>query len=70
MSETPDITTTLTVLLAGAGLEPSSEEFQILLDAYPLHKQGIESLYAIVEARYEAPALVFDPKPVFAEWSV
>jgi hypothetical protein len=65
----PDIRTTVSVLLAAAGLEPSPAEFQILLDAYPLHKRGIESLYAIPEARYEAPALIFDPTPVFADWA-
>jgi hypothetical protein len=69
MSDAPDLRTTLSVLLNAAGLVPSEAEFQILLDAYPLHKEGIESLYAIPEARYEAPALVFDPTPVFADWA-
>jgi hypothetical protein len=70
MSEVPDTPTILAVLLGRAGLRPSPEEFKILLDAYPLHKEGIESLYAIEDVRYEAPALVFDPTPVFADWSL
>jgi hypothetical protein len=71
MTETPDpdTTTTVAVLLAGAGLHPSAAEFDILVAAYPLHKAGIESLYAVTEARYEAPALVFNPTPVFEDWS-
>ena len=70
MSQSTDTDTAATVatLLAGAGLHPSTEEFDLLVAAYPLHKQGIESLYAITEARYEAPALVFNPTPVFEEW--
>lgn len=69
MNEVPDTPTTLAVLLGRAGLRPSPEELRILLDAYPMHKEGIESLYAIDEVRYEAPALVFDPTPFFADWS-
>jgi hypothetical protein len=69
MTETPDVRNVVAVLLAGSGLHPSDEEFEILAAAYPMHKEGIESLYAVVETRYEAPALVFDPTPVFADWS-
>jgi len=64
-SETAD---TVATLLAGAGLHPSTEVFELLVAAYPLHKQGIESLCAIAEARYDAPALVFNPTPVFEAW--
>jgi len=59
---------TVQTLLAIAGLSPSPEEVATLVDAYPTFKAGIESLYAIPEARYESPALIFDPTPVFADW--
>jgi hypothetical protein len=29
----------------------------------------IAVLYSAPEARYEAPALIFDPVPAFADWS-
>jgi hypothetical protein len=69
MTEATDSRNTVAVLLAGAGLSPSAEEFEILANAYPQHKEGIESLYAIADVRYEAPGLIFDPVPVFADWS-
>jgi len=67
---TEDTQLTVQTLLAIAGLNPSSDEVATLVDAYPTFKAGIESLYAIPEVRYEAPALIFDPTPVFADWWV
>jgi len=64
-----DTDITVRTLLAAAGLTPSAEEIASLVDAYPRHKAGIESLYAIPETRYESPALIFNPTPVFADWS-
>jgi hypothetical protein len=68
MSE--DVELTVRTLIAAAGLSPSEEEIATLIAAYPEHKAGIESLYAIPEARYAAPALIFSPTPVFADWAV
>lgn len=66
-----DLDTELTVrtFLAAAGLAPSEEEVAALVAAYPRHKAGIESLYAVAETRYESPALIFNPVPVFQDWS-
>jgi hypothetical protein len=64
-----DTEMTVRTLLATAGLSPSEEEIAALVGVYPRHKAGIESLYAIPAVRYEAPALVFNPTPVFADWS-
>jgi hypothetical protein len=69
MSETETTETTVRAFLAAAGLTPSEEEIATLVAQYPMHKAGIESLYAIPEARYESPALIFDPTPVFADWA-
>lgn len=64
-----DIEATVRTFLATAGLSPSEEEIAALVEVYPRHKAGIESLYAIPAARYESPALIFNPTPVFADWS-
>jgi hypothetical protein len=69
MSEILGTEVTVRTMLAVAGLEPSEEEISALISAYPRHKAGIESLYAIPETRYESPALIFDPAPVFQDWS-
>jgi hypothetical protein len=70
MSDKPEDTETIvSVLLGNAGLSPSAEELSVLEGIYPALKAGIESLYAIPEIRYEAPALVFNPDPVFSDWA-
>jgi hypothetical protein len=60
--------TAVRAMLAEAGLRPDEGEIQALVAAYPAFKEGIESLYAVEEARYESPALRFDPNPTFADW--
>jgi len=60
---------TVRCLLAEAGLAPSDAEVASLTRLYARHKAGIESMYAIPAARYESPALIFNPTPVFADWS-
>ena len=67
MSE--NVEATVRTLIAAAGLSPSEKELATLVAAYPDHKTGIESLYAIPEARYVAPALIFSATPVFADWA-
>jgi hypothetical protein len=66
-----DVESDMTVrqFLKAAGLSPSEDEIATLAAAYPAHKAGIESLYAIPEVRYESPALIFDPTPVFEDWA-
>jgi hypothetical protein len=63
-----DAELTVRAMLTAAGLSPGPEEITSLVQAYARHKAGIESLYAIPETRYESPALIFDPTPVFADW--
>jgi hypothetical protein len=63
-----EIEDTVRTLVAEAGLNPSDEEISTLVAGYPALKSGVESLYAVAEARYAAPALVFSATPVFAEW--
>ena len=67
MTET-DVESTVRTLLSVAGLSPSEDEIAILVQAYPGHKAGIESLYAIPEVKYGAPGLVFNANPTFADW--
>ena len=64
-----NVENTVRTLIAAAGLSPSEEEIATLVAGYPQHKAGIESLYAIPEARYAAPALVFSATPIFADWA-
>ncbi len=71
-SETPDVAdleATARTLLITAGLHPSDEEVADLVSQYPMHVAGMNALWAMPEARYAAPALIFDPTPVFADWS-
>ena len=63
-----DAETAVTTLLREAGLPASAEEIAALAAAYPAFKQGIESLYAVADARYESPALHFEVSPVFGDW--
>jgi hypothetical protein len=61
--------TTVRSLLAAANLAPSEEEIAGLVDGYEDYRAGIEALYAVPEARYAAPALIFNAAPVFADWA-
>jgi hypothetical protein len=60
---------TVQAFLAAAGLPADPDEVTFLVGQYQIHKAAIESLYAIPAARYEAPALIFDPTPTFADWA-
>jgi hypothetical protein len=62
MPEPIDTETTVRVLLAAAGIEPSEEELKGFVQAYPVLRAGADSLY-IEAVRYEEPALIFTPVP-------
>jgi len=46
--------------LLAAGITPSGEEVQAMIAAAPGRQEMLDRLYAIPEARYEEPCLVFD----------
>jgi hypothetical protein len=60
--------TTIDAMLSAAGLNPSPEEREALAKMYATFKPGIDALYAMPEARYEAPALVFLAAPKLQAW--
>jgi len=62
--------TRVAALLDAAGLQPSPAEREAFIAVYPRLRAMVASLYAVPEARYESPALVFDPRPHFDEWPV
>lgn len=55
-------------MLGAAGITPAPDEREQLLEMYALYRPGVEALYALPEARYEAPALIFQADPKLAEW--
>jgi aspartyl-tRNA(Asn)/glutamyl-tRNA(Gln) amidotransferase subunit A len=55
-------------LLAAAGIDPSVDERVRLTRTYAMERPAIAALYALEEARYESPALVFRAEPKLAEW--
>jgi hypothetical protein len=55
-------------LLGEAGLPASPEEIERLAASYVELRAGIESLYAVDEAKYESPGLHFNPDPTYADW--
>jgi hypothetical protein len=46
--------------LLAAGIVPSEEEVAALVAATPARQEAVEKLYAVAEARYEEPCLVFN----------
>jgi hypothetical protein len=63
-----DETAAVDAMLDAAGLSPAPSERAQLLQMYALFKPGVEALYALPEARYEAPALVFQAEPKLTAW--
>jgi hypothetical protein len=55
-------------MLDAAGLNPSAGERASLAALYGVFKPGVEALYALPEARYEVPALVFQAAPKLTPW--
>ena len=63
-----DNATIVKMLMDRAGLPASEDELAKLTANYTQQQAGVESLYAVAAARYEAPCLTFNPTPEFAEW--
>jgi len=59
-----DARETVVSLLAQAGIKPTADEIDRLVDAYPETRAGVESLYTVPGVRYEEPAVTFDPRQV------
>ncbi|MCW0213660.1 MAG: hypothetical protein OJJ54_09885 [Pseudonocardia sp.] len=47
-------------LLAAADITPSPEEVAIMIAEFPGRAAALDALYAVPEARYEEPDLVYD----------
>lgn len=62
MSELIDDRTKVLALLQQSGLEPTREEIDTMVTAYPLARQAVASLYIVPGVRYEDPAVTFDPR--------
>ncbi|HEY4277848.1 MAG TPA: hypothetical protein VGM91_06495 [Conexibacter sp.] len=65
---TPDTGALLDAMMTAAGLAPSESERAALITMYEQFRPGVEALYALPEARYESPALVFQAAPPLAVW--
>jgi hypothetical protein len=50
-------------LLNLSGLAPSPEERAAMAEAFPLTRAAVRALYAVAEARYEAPAVGWSAIP-------
>ncbi|TNC25149.1 hypothetical protein [Amycolatopsis alkalitolerans] len=50
-------------LLTAAGLSPLKEEVALMIASFPARVTEIEKLYAVAEARYEEPGLIFRAEP-------
>jgi hypothetical protein len=64
----PD-TTTVAHLLEAAGFTPPPDEVAELATDYQVVRAMVAMLYTVDEARYESPALGFDPDPRFVDWA-
>ncbi|HVW43924.1 MAG TPA: hypothetical protein VHC18_21500 [Amycolatopsis sp.] len=58
-----DATVIVPALLAAAGLSPLKEEVALMIANFPARAAEIEKLYAVGEARYEEPGLIFRAEP-------
>ncbi|HEY6760393.1 MAG TPA: hypothetical protein VI318_12920 [Baekduia sp.] len=68
MSSTEPAPSAVDVLLAAAGLEPDAGERAALHAMHAAFAPGLDALYALPEARYEVPALVFDARTPEPGW--
>jgi hypothetical protein len=55
-------------LLAAAGFDPPAGDVAELVDAYAMVREMVKLLYSVEGARYESPALSFEPDPRFVDW--
>jgi len=56
-------------LLAQAGLPASEAEIDKLAAGLPLHREQLKQLWAVGEARYGEPALIFQAAPALDTWA-
>jgi hypothetical protein len=56
------------ILLALHGLQPAPGDRETIAAMYDVFRPGVDALYALPEARYEVPALVFVARPPLQEW--
>jgi hypothetical protein len=55
--------------LGAAGLPATDAEVSQLAEALPMHRAQIALLWAVEEARYAEPGLIFHAEPDLAEWT-
>jgi hypothetical protein len=60
---------TVRALVDAAALRPDAEEMAELVRVYPVFRAGLDALYAVPEARYESPSLVFGAAGPLVEWT-
>lgn len=68
MSESSEDLATVRGLLDLAGLPASEHEIEQIASSYPLTRRQISSLWAMTEARYAEPALIFQAEPALVPW--
>jgi hypothetical protein len=56
-------------MLSAAGLSPSPEETAALINAYPMVKGMVDTIYSVDAARYENMCLTFQAEATFADWA-
>ena len=56
-------------LYSRAGIVPDETELGPFVEAFRNLSEMVTVIYGIEAARYETPALQFDPAPIFGEWS-
>jgi hypothetical protein len=64
----PDHAAVVDAMITAAGLSPSAAEREGLIATYSGFKPLVDALYAVPEARYEVPALVFQAAPKLTPW--
>ena len=55
-------------LVARAGLPASADEIDKLAAGLPLQRQLLKQLWAVEDARYAEPALIFQADPSLEAW--
>jgi len=63
-----DDATTVRALLDAAQLRPPPEDVEALVREYPIVRGMADFLFTVEDARYESPALRFEPEPRVADW--
>jgi hypothetical protein len=55
-------------LLAAASFDPPATDLAELVEAYAMVREMVKLLYSVDAARYESPALRFEPDPRLVDW--